>query len=213
MCPDHPGLPDGRDWSDRPVVEPSCPFTVERPTMTQRWERLTFVHWPVDPEAVGRLLPPETRRRHLRRPGLGEPGALLHARRDARRARRALGVPLLRDECPDLRRGPAGPARDLVLLPGGRPARRGAGGAQRLPPAVPLGLDDAHRDRRAVRGGPMSMSEDVCTADQGVGTCVQRSSEQRDVAKSPALRSASTVIVRAAGVAGWPRARWSSAGS
>ncbi|SQD95366.1 conserved hypothetical protein [Parafrankia sp. Ea1.12] len=59
MCPDHPGLPDGRDWSDRPVVEPSCPFTVDRPTMTQRWERLTFVHWPVDPEAVGRLLPPE----------------------------------------------------------------------------------------------------------------------------------------------------------
>jgi uncharacterized protein YqjF (DUF2071 family) len=35
-----------------------CPFTVDRPVMTQRWERLTFLHWPVDPAAVARVLPP-----------------------------------------------------------------------------------------------------------------------------------------------------------
>jgi uncharacterized protein YqjF (DUF2071 family) len=35
----------------------SCPFTIERPVMRQRWERLTFLHWPVEPAAVQRLLP------------------------------------------------------------------------------------------------------------------------------------------------------------
>jgi len=35
----------------------SCPFTVDRPVMRQRWERLTFLHWPFDPAAVQRLLP------------------------------------------------------------------------------------------------------------------------------------------------------------
>lgn len=35
----------------------SCPFTVDRPVMRQRWERLTFLHWPLDPAAVQRLLP------------------------------------------------------------------------------------------------------------------------------------------------------------
>ncbi|MGD0374072.1 MAG: DUF2071 domain-containing protein [Streptosporangiaceae bacterium] len=35
----------------------SCPFTVDRPVMGQRWERLTFLHWPVDPADVQRLLP------------------------------------------------------------------------------------------------------------------------------------------------------------
>jgi uncharacterized protein len=34
-----------------------CPFTVDRPVMRQRWERLTFLHWPVDPAQVRRLLP------------------------------------------------------------------------------------------------------------------------------------------------------------
>jgi uncharacterized protein len=36
----------------------SCPFTVDRPVMRQRWERLTFVHWSYDPAVVQRLLPP-----------------------------------------------------------------------------------------------------------------------------------------------------------
>lgn len=34
-----------------------CPFTVDRPVMRQRWERLTFLHWRYDPPAVQRLLP------------------------------------------------------------------------------------------------------------------------------------------------------------
>jgi uncharacterized protein YqjF (DUF2071 family) len=34
-----------------------CPFTVERPVMRQRWERLTFLHWPFDEAAVQALLP------------------------------------------------------------------------------------------------------------------------------------------------------------
>lgn len=35
-----------------------CPFTIDRPVMRQRWERLTFLHWQVDPGDVQRLLPP-----------------------------------------------------------------------------------------------------------------------------------------------------------
>jgi uncharacterized protein YqjF (DUF2071 family) len=39
------------------VTPGTCPFTVDRPVMRQRWERLTFLHWPFDPPAVQRLLP------------------------------------------------------------------------------------------------------------------------------------------------------------
>ena len=40
------------------MTEPgTCPFTVDRPIMRQRWERLTFLHWAFDPGAVQRLLP------------------------------------------------------------------------------------------------------------------------------------------------------------
>lgn len=35
----------------------ACPFTIDRPVMRQRWERLTFLHWRFDPAAVQRLLP------------------------------------------------------------------------------------------------------------------------------------------------------------
>jgi uncharacterized protein len=35
----------------------SCPFTVERPVMRQRWERLTFLHWRFPAADVQRLLP------------------------------------------------------------------------------------------------------------------------------------------------------------
>jgi uncharacterized protein len=34
-----------------------CPFTIDRPVMRQRWERLTFLHWALDPADVQRLLP------------------------------------------------------------------------------------------------------------------------------------------------------------
>lgn len=34
-----------------------CPFTIERPVMRQRWDRLTFLHWSFDPADVQRLLP------------------------------------------------------------------------------------------------------------------------------------------------------------
>lgn len=36
---------------------PSCPFTIDRPVMRQRWDQLTFLHWPFDPADVQRLLP------------------------------------------------------------------------------------------------------------------------------------------------------------
>jgi uncharacterized protein len=35
----------------------SCPFTIDRPVMRQRWERLTFLHWPFEPAVVQALLP------------------------------------------------------------------------------------------------------------------------------------------------------------
>jgi hypothetical protein len=35
----------------------TCPFTVDRPVMRQRWERLTFLHWPFEAADVQRLLP------------------------------------------------------------------------------------------------------------------------------------------------------------
>ena len=35
-----------------------CPFTIDRPILRQRWERLTYLHWALDPAAVQRLLPP-----------------------------------------------------------------------------------------------------------------------------------------------------------
>ena len=35
----------------------TCPFTIDRPIMRQRWERLTFLHWRFDPADVQRLLP------------------------------------------------------------------------------------------------------------------------------------------------------------
>ena len=34
-----------------------CPFTIDRPVMRQRWERLTFLHWAFEPAVVQRLLP------------------------------------------------------------------------------------------------------------------------------------------------------------
>jgi uncharacterized protein len=38
-----------------------CPYTIERPIMLQRWERLTFVHWSFDASAVQCLLPEHLR--------------------------------------------------------------------------------------------------------------------------------------------------------
>jgi uncharacterized protein YqjF (DUF2071 family) len=40
-----------------PGYSGTCPFTVDRPVMRQRWERLTFLHWPFDAADVQRLLP------------------------------------------------------------------------------------------------------------------------------------------------------------
>lgn len=34
-----------------------CPFTIGKPVMLHRWERLTFLHWPYDPAVVQPLLP------------------------------------------------------------------------------------------------------------------------------------------------------------
>jgi uncharacterized protein YqjF (DUF2071 family) len=35
----------------------TCPFTIDRPVMRQRWERLTFLHWRFEAADVQRLLP------------------------------------------------------------------------------------------------------------------------------------------------------------
>jgi len=48
------------DWPVSGGDEPLsgvCPFTIDRPIMLQRWERLTFVHWSFDPQSVQCLLP------------------------------------------------------------------------------------------------------------------------------------------------------------
>ncbi|MBL7498856.1 DUF2071 domain-containing protein [Frankia sp. CNm7] len=45
------------DLADR-VAPGQCPFTVERPVMRQRWERLAFLHWRYEPDVVRVLLPP-----------------------------------------------------------------------------------------------------------------------------------------------------------
>ncbi|MFN8051378.1 MAG: DUF2071 domain-containing protein [Acidimicrobiales bacterium] len=41
-----------------PVPDGICPLHVERRLMQHRWDRLTFLHWRFEPEAVARLLPP-----------------------------------------------------------------------------------------------------------------------------------------------------------
>lgn len=43
--------------SDRTDLAVSAPRHVERPVMLQRWDRLSFLHWPYPPEAVERVLP------------------------------------------------------------------------------------------------------------------------------------------------------------
>src|SRR6202161_4345248 len=40
-----------------PGAPGTCPFAIDRPVMRQRWERLTFLHWPFAPADVQRLLP------------------------------------------------------------------------------------------------------------------------------------------------------------
>lgn len=42
---------------EQAAPSPVCPFTVDRPVMQQRWERLTFLHWAYEPAVVQRLLP------------------------------------------------------------------------------------------------------------------------------------------------------------
>ena len=44
------------DTADEPTIE--APETIERPVMLQRWDDLTFLHWPYAPETVAQLLPP-----------------------------------------------------------------------------------------------------------------------------------------------------------
>jgi uncharacterized protein len=35
-----------------------CPHEIERPVMRQRWEQLSYLHWPVAPDVVQAMLPP-----------------------------------------------------------------------------------------------------------------------------------------------------------
>jgi uncharacterized protein len=39
------------------LISGTCPFTVDKPVMRQRWERLTFLHWAFETADVQRLLP------------------------------------------------------------------------------------------------------------------------------------------------------------
>ncbi|MGE2815251.1 YqjF family protein [Mycobacterium heidelbergense] len=48
----------GPDHAGYPIVAPPLPGRV---TFEQRWEDLTFIHWPVRPESVEGLCPPGTR--------------------------------------------------------------------------------------------------------------------------------------------------------
>jgi len=40
---------------------PLCPHVISRPVMTQIWRDVSFAHWPIEPETVSLLLPPELR--------------------------------------------------------------------------------------------------------------------------------------------------------
>lgn len=40
------------------LADPTCPITVPHPSMFHRWDDLTFLHWPYDPDVVQRLVPP-----------------------------------------------------------------------------------------------------------------------------------------------------------
>ncbi len=54
-----PDLPPGEQTGERTGERTGeCPLRVARPVMRMRWERLTFLHWPFDPDAVRPLLPP-----------------------------------------------------------------------------------------------------------------------------------------------------------
>ena len=57
MCLERPE----RESDDMVIHTASCPLTVDRPVMLQRWERLTFLHWSYDPAAVQHLLPDNLR--------------------------------------------------------------------------------------------------------------------------------------------------------
>jgi uncharacterized protein len=58
-----PGHDESVEARDPDAVRPAdvpagvCPFAIARPVMRQRWERLTFLHWPFEPAQVQRLLP------------------------------------------------------------------------------------------------------------------------------------------------------------
>jgi uncharacterized protein YqjF (DUF2071 family) len=52
-------LPEARaeiGWQGGPPWE--APHAINRPVMVHRWENLSFLHWPYEPAAVERLLPP-----------------------------------------------------------------------------------------------------------------------------------------------------------
>ena len=57
--PGHYGVVAERDAAEsNEVPAGTCPFSIARPVMRQRWDRLTFLHWRFEPDEVGRLLPP-----------------------------------------------------------------------------------------------------------------------------------------------------------
>lgn len=43
------------------MITPGTPRPVRRAVLAQRWRQLSFLHWPVDPELVARLIPAGTR--------------------------------------------------------------------------------------------------------------------------------------------------------
>src|ERR1700734_741335 len=108
-----------------------CPYTIDRPVMWHRWERLTFLHWRFEPADVQRLVPDG-----------------LEAETAHGAAGGGLGLQLLRDERAHLRPRPGRPVRHLVLLPRRVPPGRGPHRASHaLPAALLLVVDAAQRAR------------------------------------------------------------------
>ncbi len=56
---DPPGGCSTSPASERPAYGPNCQTPVGHAAMVQWWEEVTFLHWPFEPGAVQRLLPPQ----------------------------------------------------------------------------------------------------------------------------------------------------------
>lgn len=110
------------------TITSACPTPVDRPIMLQGWRDLASVHWPYDPDAVQRLLPPGLNVDLC--DGRAWVGLIpFHMRRIRAPGLPALGVVIVsRDQRADLRRRPGRSPGRLVLQPRCSPAHPRGGG-------------------------------------------------------------------------------------